>query len=137
MTSIENGSAGTPTITVAGADGVSASVEIPVYNFDIYYNDSSVTGKNCSMSATNLFNANTFRLKVIVESGGNPALTTLGYAWGEPKHLEGAKVSCSISWSSGAEANLKIQCDYSSYEITVAVSSNGTSVANISFTRTK
>lgn len=87
VTSSENGNAGTPTITVEGADGKFKSITVPVYDFNVYHNSKSkmVAGGEAQMTESASYPENKMYIVVnntILENSTNAELRKLAsYSW--------------------------------------------------------
>lgn len=109
VTSMEKGNAGSPKVTVSGADGKSAELTIPVYTFDIYYNGNSITNHEQKMTGNALaWEYNTYNVCAYIN--GNTA-SALNVAY--------------FNWTAGSSYQLKLTQASDTYNYRIEISTNG------------
>ena len=135
VSSVYNGGYGKPVIKVETVDGPSGTITIPVYEFDLMYNNGVVTGKTNKWSGAGA-GRNTYTVSIAINgetlsSSSNSALKNLAsYGWNCSK--SSGTTGVHDFTDNTYDATLSLGWDAAGYLIKATIKVNSAEVANIS-----
>lgn len=126
---------GSPVVTVSCADGVSASVTIPVYDFDIYYNGGRITGTETKMVGNAIaWNYNEYNVCAYINGSSASNFDIAYFSWSADK-------SSSLKFTQSENTfNYKIEISTNALDVKITSKiydkTNKSEIGEMSFTRT-